>query len=93
MKVALALFVKNEVNSIAHWVAWHLALGFDKLFIYDDESSDGTYEVLQSCAKMYDISLASTASVTKETNFFIVKETAFSMLPNKQMETFRGLLF
>lgn len=45
--VALALFVKDEFSDIAGWVAWHAALGVKTFFIFDDHSSDGTWEILQ----------------------------------------------
>ncbi|MBV1836826.1 glycosyltransferase family 2 protein [Acetobacter estunensis] len=60
MKIAIALFVKNEAQDIAGWIAWHLALGADRLFIYDDHSTDGTWEILQAAASLYDIELART---------------------------------
>ncbi|QCE34443.1 glycosyltransferase [Acetobacteraceae bacterium] len=55
--VALALFVKDEFSDIAGWIAWHVALGIKTFFIYDDHSTDGTWEILQAAAKCYDIRL------------------------------------
>ncbi|GBR17317.1 glycosyltransferase family 2 protein [Asaia spathodeae] len=58
--VAVALFVKNEFSDIAGWIAWHAALGVKTFLIYDDHSSDGTWEILQAAAKCYDIRLKRT---------------------------------
>lgn len=69
MKIAIALFVKNEAQDIAGWIAWHLALGADRLFIYDDHSTDGTWEILQAAASLYDIELARTHP-EKTPNFY-----------------------
>ncbi len=63
MKVALALFVKNEVQDIGSWIGWHFAQGVDKLFIFDDHSTDGTYEVIQAASTIRDIELTRTDPV------------------------------
>ncbi|AQS83698.1 hypothetical protein A0U92_01725 [Acetobacter aceti] len=60
MKIALALFVKNEIQDIAGWISWHLALGVDKIFIYDDHSTDGTFEFLKIVSEVYNIELHRT---------------------------------
>ncbi|MBS1058346.1 glycosyltransferase family 2 protein [Gluconobacter kondonii] len=54
-KVALALYVKNEFSDIAGWIAWHLALGINTIFIFDDQSDDGTFNIIKSASKEYDI--------------------------------------
>ncbi|NHO32122.1 glycosyltransferase family 2 protein [Acetobacter fallax] len=53
--VAIALFVKNEFSDIAGWICWHVALGVKTIFIHDDHSSDGTWEIIQAAAQCYDI--------------------------------------
>ncbi len=45
--VALCGIVKNEIRSIVEWLAHYKALGFTDFVIYDNESTDGTSEVLQ----------------------------------------------
>jgi len=57
VKTAIVLFVKNEVHDIAAWIAWHLAIGADHLFIYDDSSSDGTDAVIERAACACDITV------------------------------------
>lgn len=69
MKVALVLFVKNEISDISSWVSWHLALGFDHIYIYDDHSTDGTYEACRVFSKIYNIEVERSDN-KKETNFF-----------------------
>lgn len=93
MKVALALFVKNEANNIAHWVAWHLSLGFDRLYIYDDNSSDGTYDILESCSNLYDIVLTRTKHITEETNFFFRQRDCFFDAAKKATGNFSWIGF
>lgn len=63
--VAIALYVKDEHSDIAGWISWHFALGVKTLFIYDDHSSDGTWEIIQAAAKIYDIRAERTSPETQ----------------------------
>lgn len=58
--VAVALFVKDEFSDIAGWIAWHAALGVRTFFIYDDHSTDGTWEILTAASHCHDIRLRRT---------------------------------
>ncbi|MDI2090393.1 glycosyltransferase family 2 protein [Commensalibacter oyaizuii] len=75
-KVAVALFVKNERADIAGWIAWYQAFGIDRLYIFDDHSTDGTYEILQAAAKLYDIQLFRTNPIDQP-NFYWRQRDAF----------------
>jgi hypothetical protein len=57
-KVAACLFVRNEADDIASWLAWYHLLGFDTCIVYDDHSTDGTWEVLCAAGRVQDIRLA-----------------------------------
>jgi hypothetical protein len=46
--IALCGIVKNEIRSVVEWLAHYKALGFTDFVIYDNESTDGTDEVLQA---------------------------------------------
>ncbi len=46
--IALCGIVKNEVRSVVEWLAHYKALGFTDFVIYDNESTDGTGEILQA---------------------------------------------
>lgn len=74
--VAIALFVKNEFSDIKGWIAWHFALGVKTLFIFDDHSSDGTWEILQAAAQCYDIRLFRTDPITQP-NFYWRQKDSF----------------
>lgn len=50
MKLAIAAIVKNELDSLSEWMAFHLAVGASHFLIADNESDDGTYEFLESLA-------------------------------------------
>lgn len=69
LKIALALFVKDEFSDIAGWIAWHAALGVTTFFVYDDYSSDGTWEILQAAARCHDVRLKRT-DPSAEPNFY-----------------------
>jgi hypothetical protein len=46
MKAVLCLFVKNEVFDLPEWLVHHLSLGFDRVIVYDNMSTDGTSELI-----------------------------------------------
>ncbi|MCG4257204.1 glycosyltransferase family 2 protein [Acetobacter senegalensis] len=54
-KVAAVIFVKNEVEDIPWWISWHFSIGIDTIVIFDDYSSDGTWEVVQAASERYDV--------------------------------------
>jgi len=49
--LAVAAIFKNEAPYILEWVAWHRCLGANAFFIADNESTDGTTEILAALAK------------------------------------------
>ncbi len=57
MKSAICLIVRNEARDIAEWIAFHALLGFDALIIFDNDSDDGTDEVIKAAGRLYDIRL------------------------------------
>jgi hypothetical protein len=47
----LALTVKNEAPNIWEWVAYHRAIGFTDIVIYQNDSVDGTQALLRTMAE------------------------------------------
>lgn len=45
--LAICAIAKDEGDYFAEWIEWHRKMGVDKFYIYDNESSDKTREVLQ----------------------------------------------
>jgi len=60
MKCAVVLVVKDEASDIAAWLAWYQVLGFDTCIVFDDHSTDGTWEILNAAATRQDIRLYRT---------------------------------
>lgn len=48
MKIALCGIFKNEAPYIVEWVAHHRLLGIDKIYIANNESTDGSDDILRS---------------------------------------------
>lgn len=48
MKLAIAAIVKDEIDSLAEWIAFHRVIGADYFLIADNGSQDGTREYLES---------------------------------------------
>ncbi|BCI68400.1 glycosyltransferase family 2 protein [Acetobacter aceti] len=86
MKIACALFVKNEIHDITGWIAWHFAIGINHLYIFDDHSDDGTWEVIQSAAQIYSIDSYRT-NIKEEKNFYNRQGQCF----NSAVEKARGI--
>lgn len=57
MSTAVCLIVKNEVENIAEWVAHNAILGFDEIIVYDNESNDGTSELLHKLGAFYPLNV------------------------------------
>ena len=47
LRVAIVAIVKNEADYLEEWLAYHLALGVDHFFLYDNGSTDGSAELLE----------------------------------------------
>lgn len=45
--LAVVAIAKNEANNIREWVGYHLAIGVDVVYLYDNASDDGTREQIQ----------------------------------------------
>ncbi|MDE5981319.1 MAG: glycosyltransferase family 92 protein [Bacteroidaceae bacterium] len=45
--LAVCAIAKNEGPYFKEWIDWHLSMGVDKFYIYDNESTDDTREVLE----------------------------------------------
>jgi glycosyltransferase involved in cell wall biosynthesis len=39
--------VKNEENRIKEWISYYLSMGFDTIFVYDNNSSDKTESIVK----------------------------------------------
>jgi len=51
-KFGLCLIVRDEVDSLIEWIAYHRMIGFDKIVIYDNKSTDGTSDLLACIANL-----------------------------------------
>ena len=76
-KVAVCLFVRDEADDIASWLAWYHLLGFDTCIVYDDYSTDGTWEILCAAARVQDIRLARASG--DPTSFHADRQAACSL--------------
>ncbi len=61
LKCAVVLVVKDEVDDILCWLAWYHILGVHACIVFDDGSTDGTWELLQKAAGLQDIRLHKSA--------------------------------
>lgn len=54
-KSLLVLIVKNEENDIFEWICHHSIIGFEKIVIYDNESTDRTAEIVKYASKYFPV--------------------------------------
>lgn len=45
-KLSIAAIMKNESAYLAEWIEFHKLVGVEKFYLYDNESTDNTHEVL-----------------------------------------------
>jgi hypothetical protein len=53
--ISACVVVKNEAAGIAEWIAYHLAIGFDALLVYDHGSTDRTRELVTAMSRVGDV--------------------------------------
>ena len=46
-QLAITAVIRNEVKHISEWVDFHLLAGIEHIYIYDNQSDDDTFDVLQ----------------------------------------------
>lgn len=55
MKSCIVAIAKNEASYLAEWASYHIALGFDRIFLYDNDSSDEPEKTLNNISKFIEI--------------------------------------
>ena len=74
MKVAACVIVRNEAPNFLEWLCFHLAVGFDTILVYDNQSNDGTGEVARQASTIGDVRLASWPSTGKITQLLAYRD-------------------
>lgn len=46
-RISLCLIFKNEANFLKEWIDYHLTIGVDHFYLYNNNSSDNYFEVLE----------------------------------------------
>jgi hypothetical protein len=54
-RCALVVIAKDEARYLPEWVAYHLAIGIDRIFLYDNDSTDSTPALLERLAQSFPI--------------------------------------
>jgi hypothetical protein len=54
-RCALVVIAKDEARYLPEWVAYHLAIGIDRIFLYDNDSTDSTPTLLERLAQSFPI--------------------------------------
>lgn len=46
-QVAICVRTKDYGRFLPEWIAYHYVIGVDEIVIYDDMSTDGTYDIIR----------------------------------------------
>jgi Glycosyltransferases involved in cell wall biogenesis len=57
LRIACVAIVKNEQNHVAEWIAYQLAIGFDTVIVFDNQSTDDTAARIRAFAPHHDVRL------------------------------------
>ena len=63
--ISLVAIAKNEERYLLEWIAYHLAIGYDKITIYDNESSDNSVKLIKSLAEEYPVDVIAWPSIPR----------------------------
>ena len=47
MKTAICVIIKDEINYLDEWLSWHLNLGIDEIFLYEDYGSKSHLDIVK----------------------------------------------
>lgn len=53
MSIAICAIAKNECKNLDEWIEYHLSIGVDKIYLYDNESSDDSCHILNQYPQVY----------------------------------------
>lgn len=51
-RISIAAIIKNEGEYIEEWLQFHILMGIEHFYVYDNESSDNTAEILKEYEKI-----------------------------------------
>lgn len=51
LRLSVAAIVKNEADCLLEWIAYHRVIGVKEFFIADNDSTDGTSEILEALSE------------------------------------------
>lgn len=87
-RVAVCCIVKNEESLIKEWILYHISLGFNTVFIYDNGSTDNTCKVVMNLRKLFDIRY-----IEWKRNDFYYQIDCYKDCINNNKEEFRWIAF
>ncbi len=89
---AVVLVVKDEAADIACWLAWYHLLGFDACIVFDDHSTDGTYEMLSVASRVQNIHLYRTKG-PRDTSYQVRQVESYRFALAEYVDEFEWLAF
>jgi hypothetical protein len=86
VNVAICAVIKDEHQYLSEWIEYHLALGIDAIYLYEDEGSESHYDI---CSKYDNVFLTGLADFIGEIHTHTNKQLR---LYNKFLLDFRSIV-
>lgn len=67
-RLGVAAMIRNELDSLQEWVAFHLAVGVEHFILADVDSSDGSYAYLRELSRLGLVTLVHPVSAENKAN-------------------------
>ena len=53
MKTSIRAIIKDEHQFLEEWIEWHLGLGFDVIYLFEDKGSNSHEEICEKYSNVY----------------------------------------
>ena len=83
--IVICAIVRDEVRYLLEWIAFHLVAGVDGFLIYDNDSKDGTTDLLTALKVHYPIEVVAwptAANRSPQVNSTTMVSSDFPEVPN-----------
>lgn len=88
-KIVIGLIIKDAKQYVYEWLAWYRMLGFKNFYVADNDSTDGTYELLKDLADRGFITLTQQPTLETKTQLFCYN----NFVRNAYLEGFTHIAF
>lgn len=100
MKTAICVLIKDENDYLDEWLKYHLNLGIDEIFLYEDYGSKSHLDIVKSYGEKVHLNPINVIyyddfkyDEKRLSNCSVIQEQLFSWFPIKYRDSFDWILF